>query len=29
MTELQWMTRWQVIRWAASGLTRMYNPFFR
>lgn len=29
MTELEWMTQWQLIKWAVSGLARMYNPFFR
>ncbi|MFC9769259.1 hypothetical protein [Rhodococcus jostii] len=25
MTDLSWMTRWQIIRWAAAGLYRMYH----
>jgi hypothetical protein len=29
MTGLEWMSHWQLIKWAVSGVARMYNPFFR
>jgi hypothetical protein len=29
MFDLEFMGRWHLIRWAASGVARMWNPFFR
>jgi hypothetical protein len=27
--DLELMGRWTLIRWAVSGVARMWNPFFR